>query len=47
MEAEPEAGVMSKLGILGLVTMVVLLINGLFQVGVSLGPLLASVGIGK
>ncbi len=33
-------------GILGLVTMAVLLINGLFQVGVSLGPLLASVGIG-
>ncbi len=33
-------------GILGLVTMAVLFINGLFQVGVSLGPLLASVGIG-
>ncbi len=33
-------------GIFGLVTMTVLMINGLFQVGVSLGPLLASVGIG-
>jgi len=33
-------------GILGLISMVVLLIKGLFQVGVSLGPLLASVGIG-
>ncbi|CAB1079342.1 Potassium efflux system KefA protein / Small-conductance mechanosensitive channel [Olavius algarvensis Delta 1 endosymbiont] len=33
-------------GILGLVLMAVLIINGLFHVGVSLGPLLASVGIG-
>lgn len=33
-------------GILGLISMAVLLINGLFHVGVSLGPLLASVGIG-